>query len=126
MARRLTKNVLLLCLITILSGCASFNLPFFSKKKVEAVVVETKAVERQKLDLKIPNPVSLKDIEWFIVHSDNVEEIWKRLETKEKDIVLFGLSDDSYKDLSINLAKLRNLINTQRIVILQYKKYYEQ
>tara|TARA_R110002096_G_scaffold432540_3_gene649528 strand:+ start:251 stop:634 length:384 start_codon:yes stop_codon:yes gene_type:complete len=127
MARRLIQNALLLCLITALSGCASFSLPFFGKKSAaRPVEIQTKAVEKQNLNLKTPDPLNLKDVEWIIVNKSNVEEVWKKLKKNEKDIVLFGITDDSYKELSVNLIKLRNLINTQRIVIMQYKKYYEQ
>ena len=41
------------------------------------------------------------------------------------DPVLFGLDDDNYINLSNNAVKLRNFTNSQRIIINEYKKYYE-
>ena len=118
------RNVLLLSLGSLLlSSCASFSL--FGKDEVKKVEVQTKAVEREKLNLKVPSPVDLLDPSWIIIHPGNAEEVWNLLKDNKKDIVLFGLTDDGYKELSINLTKLRNIIEQQRIILFKYKKYYE-
>ena len=118
------RNVLLLSIGSLLlSSCASFSL--FSKDKVKEVKVETVEVEREKLNLKVPSPIELLDPSWIIIHPGNAEEVWEVLKDDKKDIVLFALTDDGYKELSINLTKLRNIIEQQRIILFKYKKYYE-
>jgi len=121
---RLIKNVLLWpTLIISLSGCASFSL---FDKPVQPIEIKTKAEERTKLDLPALEPLSLNPPKWVIIHEENAVEVWSKLKEDGSDPVLFGLTDDNYQLLSIMIAELRNFINTQRIVIEQYKKYYEQ
>lgn len=118
------QNVLLLSLGSLLlSSCASFSL--FGKDEVKKLEVQTKQAERQKLNLKVPSPVELEDPNWIIIHPGNVEQVWKYMEENKDDIVLFGLTDEGYQTLSVNLTKLRNIIEQQRIILLKYKNYYE-
>ena len=118
------RNVLLLSIGSLLlSSCASFSL--FGKDEVKKLEVQTKAVEREKLNLPFPSHVELLDPSWIIIHPSNAEEVWEILKDDKKDIVLFALTDDGYKELAINLTKLRNIIEQQRIILFKYKKYYE-
>ena len=118
------RNVLLLSIGSLLlSSCASFSL--FGKDEVKKLEVQTKAVKREKLNLKVPSPIELLDPSWIIIHPGNAEEVWEVLKDDKKDIVLFALTDDGYKALSVNLTKLRNIIEQQRIILFKYKKYYE-
>ena len=118
------RNVLLLSIGSLLlSSCASFSL--FNKDKVKEVKVETVEVERQKLNLKTPLPIELLDPSWIIIHPSNAEDVWEVLKDDKKDIVLFALTDEGYQSLSVNLTKLRNIIEQQRIILFKYKKYYE-
>jgi hypothetical protein len=73
----------------------------------------------------MPDPLRLDPIDWVVVTPANAEEIFQRLESKELDLVLFGLTDEGYKKLAITIAELRNLINQQRNIIIKYKEYYE-
>ena len=109
-------------LVTSLSGCASFNL---FGEKVKPIEVVSKPVEKTRLDIPNPDPIKTKPIEWLVVTPDNVDDVWKRLESKNQNLVLFAVSDDGYQQLAITIAELRNLINTQRTIILKYKEYYE-
>ena len=118
------QNVLLLSIGSLLlSSCASFSL--FNKDKVKEVKVETVEVKREKLNLKTPLPIELLDPSWIIIHPSNAEEVWEVLKDDKKDIVLFALTDEGYQSLSVNLTKLRNIIEQQRIILFKYKKYYE-
>ena len=118
------RNVLLLSIGSLLlSSCASFSL--FGKDEVKKLEVQTKAVKREKLNLPFPSHVELLDPSWIIIHPSNAEEVWEILKDDKKDIVLFALTDDGYKALSVNLTKLRNIIEQQRIILFKYKKYYE-
>jgi len=39
--------------------------------------------------------------------------------------VVFAITADGYQQLAVTIAELRNLIATQRLMIKQYKDYYE-
>ena len=119
-----TKSVLLsLILITSLSGCATIPNPFGEKVKP----IEVKKVEepRQKLGLVPPQPLNLKPPSFIIIHPENVDKIWKQLEENKQDQVIFGLTDEDYELLALMMAEIRNFVMTQRLIIEQYKKYYE-
>lgn len=105
------------------TGCASLN-PF-SAPDVTEIEIKSTAVEKTPLNLDDPRPVSSRKIEWFIITPENKEEILKELEEKKYDVVLYGLTDDGYKNLSLNLAELRAFIMAQRNIINAYREYYE-
>jgi hypothetical protein len=73
----------------------------------------------------MPDPLRLDPIDWVVITPQNAEEVFARLESKELDIVLFGLSAEGYQQLAVTIAELRNLINQQRNIIIKYKEYYE-
>ena len=106
----------------LISGCA---FPSFWKKDVKEIQVQRQEVKHP-LNIAQPKPLSPQKIEWVIITPDNVDKVWEKLKKKDKDLVLFGLTDDGYEKLSINMAEIRNFINTQRVIILKYKDYYEK
>jgi hypothetical protein len=115
---------ILLPLLLLLSGCASFDL-FKSEPAVQPITIQTKPVERTKLDLADPAPLQIKAPKWILVTPDNVDTVWKRLAEQKADMVLFSLTDDGYEALSLDIAEIRNFISTQRMIIQKYKEYYE-
>ena len=114
------RHLLILLTPLLISGCTSFGW-----KSVEPVTIQKKAVERQKLNLSSPQPLQPRSPKWFIVTPENVEQVWKDLKEKNVDLALFALTDEGYEELAVNIAELRNFIHQQRLIILQYKKYYE-
>jgi len=117
------KNLLILSLSSLLiSGC---SLNPFSGPEINTIEIQAKAVERQPLALKEPKPVTPNKIEWFIITPENYEEVFAKMEKGKFDLVLYGLTDEDYQDLSSNLAKLRQYILQQKAIIAAYKEYYE-
>jgi hypothetical protein len=112
----------LLLVASLLSGCASFSL-FGSR--VKPVEVQVKAVERTRLNIPHPGPLSAKPVEWILITPENAERVFAELKEKNVDLVLFGLTDDGYESLSVIMAELRNYIATQRQIIIKYQEYYE-
>ena len=77
------------------------------------------------------SPPNIRDLElqgvrWFIVTPENIDEVFKELEEQNKDVVLFGITDDGYKGLALNLAQIRELLLQQQAIIKAYKEYYEE
>jgi hypothetical protein len=118
----LSKWFLIPILTLSLSGCASLSLFGEGPKPLEVV---KKAEERTKLNIKEPEPLDLNSPKWIIVTPENSSEVWPRVKEENEDVVLFALTDQGYETLAIMIAELRNFINTQRIIIQQYKQYYE-
>lgn len=69
--------------------------------------------------------LKLDDVNWIIVTEENVQSVWEDLEKKKYSVVIFGLTDKGYEDLSVNMAKLQKLVKQQKAVIAAYKNYYE-
>ena len=67
----------------------------------------------------------MKPFEWTVITKENAAEVFKRLEDNKDTVVLFGLTDDGYQQLSMTIAEMRTLIATQREIIIKYKEYYE-
>ena len=107
----------------LLSGCASFDL--FGGPTVKPIEVKMVQQEKVKLNVPEPQPLEPRKVQWFVITPENQEEIFAELEKKKYDLVLFGLTDDGYENLSMNMAEIRAYILKQRNVIKTYKEYYE-
>jgi len=70
--------------------------------------------------------IKLDDVSWVLITPNNAEKVWADLEKKNYDIVLFGLTDKGYENLSVNLAKIKQMVLQQKSVIAAYKNYYEK
>ena len=93
-----------------------------SVKKLDIFKTE---VERQPLNLELPDPLKVEDLKWYIINSENSAEVLDKIKKKGDDPVLFGLTDEGYETLSVNFAQIRAYILKQREIIKQYKEYYE-
>ena len=111
-----------LLLISNLAGCASFDFLGTREKPIE---ITTKAAEKTPLDIANPDPLKLKPMQWVVITPANQEEVFKSLEENGVDPAVFALTPDGYQQLAITISELRNLINTQRNIIIKYKEYYE-
>jgi hypothetical protein len=77
------------------------------------------------LNLPAADPLVLDAPNWIVVTPDNAEQVFEYLREQGSDPVIFGLTDRGYEKLSIDFAKIRQHINTQRNILLRYKDYYE-
>jgi len=101
--------------LTVISGCSS----------IKELEIFKKEVKRAPLDLPLPYPIKLDNINWIVITQKNYEKVFEDLKKNKKDVVLFGLTDDGYEQLAINFAQVRKYIILNRNVLMQYKKYYE-
>ena len=67
----------------------------------------------------------MEKIHWYIITSENAEEVFKKLEAEGIDPVLFVLTDKDFEMLSKNFAKIRNQLMQTNKLLDQYKEYYE-
>jgi predicted GTPase len=89
------------------------------------VQIQKKEVERTRLDLPMPPPLKAREMQWFVVTPENIDQVWAKLKEKNVDLVVFALTDDGYQELAMTMAEVRNYIASQRAIIVKYKEYYE-
>ena len=80
---------------------------------------------RAELKLEKPTPLQLEELQWIIITSENAEEVFKKLEEKGIDPVLWGLTDKDFEMLAKNFARIRNQLKITNDLLDQYKEYYE-
>lgn len=112
--RWLTPTIVPLLAISLV-GCAG----------VKPITVQTQEVARQPLALALPAPVRITPVTWTLVTPANADEVFAAMAERGDDLVLFTITADGYKDLAVTMAELRNLIATQRAIIIKYQQYYE-
>lgn len=105
------------------SGCSILN-PF-APEPVKPVEVITKAQERVPLNIPDPAPLELVGSKWIVITPENATDVWAGLDKEKSDLVIFGLSDDGYEQLAIDIARIRNYIQQQREITQKYRDYYE-
>lgn len=116
------KNLSIVLLSSFLfSGCFSFGL----FDEVKPIQIKAIPLERVKLDIQSDDPLKPKTIKWFVITPENYEKVFAELEKGKYDLVLYGLTDEDYQNLSINLAQLRKYMIKQTAIIKAYKDYYE-
>ena len=106
---------LIIAVALISSGCSS----------VGAVKVASKPIERTPLALANPEPLALDLPKWRVITPENVEQVWAELAKNGQEVVLIAVTPGGFEQLTMDLSRLKSLINEQRIIILEYKKYYE-
>ena len=80
---------------------------------------------RAELNIEKPTPLELEELQWIIITSENAEEVFKKLEEKGIDPVLWGLTDKDFELLAKNFARIRNQLKVTNDLLDQYKEYYE-
>jgi len=100
-----------------LNGCAAVAV-----KELQSYKIEKK---REPLNLPMPVPLELLDVEWIVVTKDNVDEVMEKVKAEGGDYALFAVTDEGYKKLSTNFADIRNKLYEQNQIILSYREYYE-
>ena len=112
---RLIVSVLVFGLF--LNGCAAVAV-----KELQSYKIEKK---REPLNLPMPVPLELLDVEWIVVTKDNVDEVMEKVKAEGGDYALFAVTDEGYKKLSLNFADIRNKLYETNQILLSYKEYYE-
>ena len=113
--RSMLSVLTLSILLTFLTSCSSI-------KPLEVLNLE---VKREPLNLDQPEVADFENLQWYIINSENAEEVFAKLKKENVDPVLFGLTDEGYEALSKNFAQIRHYIQKQNLIIESYKNYYE-
>ena len=110
------NKLILVGILLTLASCSNVK---------ELLTIKPVIVEKPPLIITKPRPVKSGLVNFIVITKDNMEAKFKELGKSEKDVVVFALTDDSYKALSLSVADLRRYIVQQNAVIKAYKDYYE-
>ena len=93
---------------------------------IKMIEVLNRPEPKTSLNIDLPAPLKLKEVEWIIINENNAEEVWNKLkEDPKQDVVLFALDQEGYETISTNFADIRIAIAEHRNIIVAYKDYYE-
>lgn len=116
LAKAALVSTVLLSLGT-LTGCAT--------NEVQPVVISTVPAQKTALALKDPEPIKTRAVQWFVITPENADAVFAELQKKKYSLVLFGLTDDGYENLSLNIAEIRAYMTEQKALVEAYREYYE-
>ena len=114
--RKSQVNLIVVVLLSlILIGCSS-----------TPRVLEIKAVPIDAVPLNLPDVdvIELDDVQFYVVTEQNVETVFEKLREKNYDPVIFGVTDDGYEMMSVNMAKVLQMVQQQKAVIIAYRTYH--
>ena len=77
------------------------------------------------MNLDAPKALKMEQLDWIIITEENYKQVFDDLKKKNKDVVLFGLTDDGYETLAVNFAQVRKYIILNKNILHKYKDYYE-
>ena len=92
---------------------------------IKPIDVSITQVKRAPLILPKVDKISPDSVNWYIISDKTAEERFLEIQEQGYDPVIFGVTDEGYKNLSINQKKIMTLIQQQQAVIDAYKKYYQ-
>ena len=73
----------------------------------------------------MPTALQLEELKWIVITSENAEEVFRKLEEKGIDPVLFSLTDKDFEMQAKNFTQLKEKLQEANNFLEEYKKYYE-
>jgi|TARA_B110000037_G_scaffold219078_1_gene283445 hypothetical protein len=115
----MTKILLGIVISIILTGCSDLL------KREELILTKEVFVEKIPLELSMPEPVQWNDFKFIVVTPDNYEKVITRLKSEGKSVALFAVDHPDYESLSKTIIDMKRYIGDQKLIIIEYKNYYE-
>lgn len=107
------RKVIVFAFCVLLSGCS-----LMSEK-------ECLPIDKPNLKLKDPPALNLNTVKFKVLHKENAEEYFNSVSSDSSKSTVFALTETDYKNLSINIEKIKSYIKTQKKIIQLYRNYYE-
>jgi hypothetical protein len=112
----MNKFFIIILSALLLTGCS------VGEKRLKVFTLEE---PRAKLNIDAPTPLTMEQIRWIIITSENAQEVFAKLEAEGIDPVLFGLTDKDYQVIARNFAQIRAKLVESNKILEKYKEYYE-
>jgi len=110
----------------LIASALGFGLVACSSVPVQRIEISTTPVEKPKLTLPQADQLFQRPLEWVIITPDNVEEVFEKIQTLGRPLVVFGITDKGYENIALNLSDLRAYLQQQKAIIAAYENYYQQ
>jgi hypothetical protein len=65
------------------------------------------------LNLDAPKALKMEQLDWIIITEENYKQVFDDLKKKNKDVVLFGLTDDGYETSCSELCSSPKVYNLE-------------
>ena len=91
---------------------------------VQTVVTRTIEIQRPAPIVPSVDSLDLRPVTWVVVTEDNYLEILSQLKEKGSKPILYGLTEEGYKNLSLNNNDVVTVIREYKNVIAVYEKSY--
>jgi leucyl aminopeptidase (aminopeptidase T) len=90
----------------------------------EPIVVTKTKIKTIQIDVKEhPTPLVLKDVSWYVVTEENLEEFKNRFKKETNDeLVFYAMSVSDYERMAINFADITRYIKQQKELLVYYEK----
>lgn len=105
--------------VLALAACATPDEP-----TTRPVVIQSKPIERQPLNLPPVDPYTARPVEWIVVTPENADEVFRQMEAEGRSPAIFGLDEQGYENLAINTQESLRVIMQQQAQIDGYRAYY--
>ena len=109
--------ILIILLSSIIVGCGT--------TRPDPIDVTINEIERAPLVLPKVDRLNLDPVYWYIISDRTAEEVFNDIVSKGYDPVLFGITDEGYRNLGINNQRILSLIRQQQAIIKAYEDYYK-
>jgi hypothetical protein len=110
---------LLIASVAILTLTSCTSIP-------NVIDINSSPVERPPLVVPNVDEFTTRPIEWTVLTPENQEQVFQDLKDRDIDVVLYAITDDGYKNLSLNMADIIKLVKQQKAIIAAYEKYTDE
>lgn len=94
----------------------------FSREPEKQIITETKVIKPTIPVMERPKPLSLADVQFYVVTEKNYEEFRERFLKENGDFVFYAISVRDYENLSLNMADIRRYLLQQKEIIIYYER----
>lgn len=113
------KYIILACLLVV-AACGE------TVPKAQFVRVATEPLPRPNLNIPAVDQLNPRPTEWIVITPANADEVFAKLQAEGTTPTVFGLTEQGYKNLTLNNSEQMKVILQQQAVIYGYRKYYIQ
>ena len=92
----------------------------------QRIEVSAKPLDKPQLTLPPVDEIRLRNVEWVVINTENMEEKIAELTATGQPLALFVLTGEGYENLGLNFSDIRALVQQQQKIIVAYENYYQQ
>jgi hypothetical protein len=117
------NKLALVIFLLFLQGCSFLRPSVPEPLPLPPVKVITETVQLEIYQPPLPPEIQLDDVQWFVLTESNLQD--KIAEVKSytgADFVVFGMTPQSYENMSYNFQEMRRYIRQQTEIIKYYRE----